>query len=549
MKQQSLENELQDISFVMLNSDGFFLALHTQSVLDMQLEENLTRWWSQGYIDISNKFDFIERGAPATGRVSTDSQPSPEDFARGLLMGSPKTEKNIYTFRNDGTDLLFISIQTPGGEKDSFHSAAFMMNIYDIQELSPSDNNETKIKRLFIRDERYQRMLNLNLPWSTTMFTGNTPTVMRKSLDESRSCPTGEAIKQLLILALGPQTIFAPTWDNGSTTTFYTSPANSNVIDDLDYLLRDHVSGEDIGSGRGLLYFDRTFNSWRLVTLDLIFSHAARYDDNVKQYLPGELQSEVFRLSSFPDPPGIGNTKTGSLRIPVGGDKLYHNYNLQQRSQIRSLEFYEINSADNLNNVTTTPVHMHNNKTKKFHIKQSENSIESIYSKVTNIISYMPIDDATDPSISIDINTMRKLNYNIKHVYDTGTDENKSYLNSGINSAVYNSVLLSNAVEFTVMGHPSRMPGRFISIDSETSNINDSASAYHDKVYGQYLTTSVVHRYNGDKYTNKIISVKPYNYKPVHVSEDNTPETVNTYRNFDTDTTTTGNLSDFFSNP
>ena len=541
MNIQSPGEDAYDIKIVMINSDGYYLSLSPSAVLDMQIEENLNRWWMRGYIDIKNEHDFIERAAAAGGRITDLGQLDEKEFNKG------KTD-STYVFRNDGTDMIYIQFQLPEAKGDHFHMLRGFFNVYDVQELDLTGRGKNKVKRLMIHDERYQRMKYSNIPWSTTSLTEHSDADMRQGR-ASRTVKTGTAIKHLLKLALGEDTPFPSAWDTGSTTTMYSSPANFNCVDDLQYLLRNHVSSTNLGSGQGVLYFDRPNNMWRLVNLELLFHQAARYDSEHSKWLAGPLQTEEFDLLSHPDT--MTGSKDGqSPYVPIGGDRVYQNYNLGTRSMINSLEYHEITSGDNLSNVVTTPVHMYNKSKKRFQIKQSENSIESIYDKMTRIVEHTPRPSiATDGALSVDINAIRKLNMNIKHKYTTVTDVDKKYLNAGINDSIYKSIMLSNAVEFVVPGHPSRGVGRFISIRPENELPGNFSSAYHDKVFGQYLVTSVVHRYAKSLYSNTIVGVKPYNYKPVHNDENAESETIEQFKQFDVDETPTGmSLGDFFSN-
>ncbi len=542
---QTPDNDMISIKVVMINTDGYYMPLNESAIYDLQLEDSLVRWWSQGYIDIKNEHDFIEKASFSGGQLTDLLGLDKKTFNKG------KTDVP-YVFRNDGTDIMFIEITTPSAQGDSYHTFTGTYNVYDVQEIDPSGNFKNKLKRLLLRDDRYQRMLNTNTPWSTTSLTNQTTTQMKHGADSLREVKTGTAIKKCMRLGMGSDTNFAPSWDSGSFATLYTSPANYTCTDDLHYLLNSHVCSEDIGQGKPVLYYDRPYGYWRLTTLELLFYYAANLqpvqegEDSTHEWLAGPLQTEAFKVLSYPDSPGV--TKSGPSRVTSAGDGVYQNYNLGERSQIKSLEYHEINSSDNLNNILTTPVHLYNTRDKRFHIKQAENNIERVYEKITGIVGHSPVDLETSASISVDINALRKLNTNIRHEYSTSTGDDVGYLNSGINKSIYKSVLLSNAITFSVPGHPSRGIGRFITIESETSDLDNFGSPYHDKVYGQYLVTSVVHRYNSGMYSNHMIGVKPYNYRPVHNDSDNNKETYDSFETFTPDVTSENiTIGDFFS--
>lgn len=511
MSQQQFEkNRLHDINVHLLNSEGYFVPLVKDYIMDLQIEDNFLRWWVTGYIDIKNEFDFLEKGLQASGKIDDVSQVSSEQ-----LVTNPNTN-STYVFRNDGEDYLAISIEIPQTNDDVHHSMMYVLNVYDVQDLN-TDNQTEKIKRLFFRDEKYHRMKHMNLSWSTSDL-HDISKDHRHLPDSSRSIPTGRAIKYLLTKSLGDHQRFAQGWDLGSTRIFYTSSVNDKCSDDLDYLISKHVSSASSGHGMSVLMFDRSYKLWRLVSLHDIFLYAANWDQETKMYFAGDLQSERFHLMA--EPTGdVSEEKTtpSTFRVPRGGDGVYTNVNFEDSSIIKTINFREMSSSDNLELLLTTPVHLHDNSSKRFYINQQEHSLKSVYKKITSLLTQLVQQNRDDPSTSIDIRKQRADNRNMKHVYDTGdSNSSKSLYNESLNKNVFKSVLLSNNVEFVVPGEPLRQSGRFISIDPHSDSTDTEESAYHNKMYGQYLVVSCTHRIQNGVYTNKIVGIKPYNFSPVH---------------------------------
>jgi hypothetical protein len=217
-------------------------------------------------------------------------------------------------------------------------------------------------------------------------------------------------------------------------------------------------------------------------------------------------------------------------RTPTGGDGVYVNIHAEEANTIQSIKFSEMSSIDNLSCLITTPIHLHDNHAKKFHIKQSSNTIAEVYRLISDLTSTM-VHDPEFNTISMNISTTRKTNTNIKHVYNTtNSSESANILNQGVNSSVFSGVMLSNTVEFTTPGQPWRQSGRFISIEPSSDSSDNLKSVYHNKVYGQYLVLSIIHRWN-DEYTNKTIGVKPNTHQPINfTSADNSsPEIYSTF--------------------
>ena len=303
-------------------------------------------------------------------------------------------------------------------------------------------------------------------------------------------------------------------------------------------MMEDYVAPEADGGGLGLLKFDRSYKMWRLFSLKQLFAGAASLTEpapaegdkpSTPRWTAGPLQQDKFLLVNTP----TGENESGTdltERTPHGGDGVYTNIHADESCTIQSIKFTEMSGTDNLEFLLTRPVHLHDNRSKKFHIKQEENSLTSIYSQVTKLTSTL-VHDPEHETASMNISLDRQFNKNITHSYTTSnTHDDPDNKNIGVNASVFDSVMLSNTAEFTVPGEPWRQSGKFISIDPDSDTMDNKNSAYHNKVYGQYLVLSVVHRFTPNNYINKYIAVKPYNHRPVHHDPtEQKPETYKTY--------------------
>lgn len=532
MKKQQDKNRTHDITVQLLNHEGYYISFDADVIMDLQIEDNLLRWWVTGYIDIKNEFDFLEKNVTADGQVDDLSTLGQETMTANPATGS------VYNFRNDGSDLLFIQFANSMTTDDAQHTMSYLMNVYKMEDIE-SDSQSDKVKRLYFYDEKYHQLLHTNMDWSTADKPNNDLNNARIGPDDDREMPTGEAIRYLLELVLGEDTRFSAHWDDGDVKTFYTSPTNGRAIDDLNHLIAEYVSSENNGGGRGIIKFDRNYKMWRLFSLKSLFFGAAVKKEqppaeegkkSPPMWSAGPLQQDKFLLVNKPTGEKETKPTATSERTPSGGDGVYVNIHADESNTIQSIKFTEMSGTDNLEYLLTRPVHLHDNKAKKFYINQSENSLTETYREISELITTV-VHDTDHQATSMDISTPRQENANMTHSYVTSnTHTDPGNKNPGVNANVFDSVMLSNTAEFTVPGEPWRQAGKFISIEADSDTMDNKKSAYNNKVYGQYLVLSVVHRLMPNNYVNKYIAVKPYNHRPVHHdTTTNEPETYDTY--------------------
>ena len=239
------------------------------------IEENLMDWPVKGYIILNNDFETFEKKS----KFNNDKPP--------------------FIFRTDGRNKISINILPiintdskinlfDGTFRDSTEEfkrkwqMSFDCVIYDIEDID-TKNNQTKKRKLYFWDERYQILSEKNIEWSTakegmeysltTLGSGYINDVNSQlPADTLRMIRANVAIRSLLYTAgknpdesdikVGFQEdgdIKYPTkrlsdcglphdnWVMGDDQNrlFYTSPANSTVIEDINYMLPYAGTRED----------------------------------------------------------------------------------------------------------------------------------------------------------------------------------------------------------------------------------------------------------------------------------------------------------------
>ena len=425
MNKQQDKNRVHDITIQLLNKEGYFISFDLDVITDLQIEDNLLRWWVTGYMDVMNEFDFMEKNITADGQVVDMN-----DIGNEPLVTNPNTG-SLYTFRNDGSDMLYIQFSNPKAVDDAQHTMSYLLNVYKIEDLE-SDSQSDKGKRLYFHDANYHQLLHTNLEWSTADEPKNESNNPRIGPDTDREMKSGYSIHYLLRLVLGEHTRISAQWDLGANNIFYTSPTNFRAIDDLNRLMSEFVSVDENGGGRGILKFDRNYKMWRLFSLKTLFSGAAIKKENpppeegkkaTTTWTAGPLQQDKFLLVNTPTGEGETKTTPHGERTPGGGDGVYVNIHADESNTIQSIKFTEMSGTDNLEYLLTRPVHLHDNRGKKFYINQAQNTLTESYKQISELTSHM-VHDTEYLTASMNISSHRQYNKNISHSYTSENTHN-----------------------------------------------------------------------------------------------------------------------------
>ncbi len=491
------------------------IVIKKDSIEEMVIEDTAINWYSRGYIDLKNPRGSLENSIAEIEQNTRDT----------------------YVFRNDAKDFLFMymipnvfetedelnQLQNAEDFQDDFYMLKHTFSIYSVKDITPTEDENNKIKRLYFTDWRHMTLSKLNSTFTTSMYlTGDTA----HWIDDDRKIPSGDAIRNIIQDHIPGEQQFSPTWEPGMSMIDYTSPANTTVLHDLEQLVNMHVSNPQTGGQSCVLYLDRFTEQWSLVPLSTMFSRATTGRSTNGQdlpYIPGIWQTEHLIIGRDPDLDETLNlVENRKYRVPQTIGSSLFNYNFGIDSCIQNYRFVEMHGDKNQNILNTRPVHQYNITKKRFTINQTLNNAAYLSRHLSRDVFVGPPvakkHQDTSP-VSANVDEHRYLNMTIEHLY-TASDEYHSMLSTGRNASVKQFLFQSNAIEFTLPGQTTRRSNRFISVSHNVSAPNDNK--YNDKIEGQYMIAGVVHRLKDNMYTNKVIGLKPYNYDTVSQSDEDT---------------------------
>ena len=165
--------------------------------------------------------------------------------------------------------------------------------------------------------------------------------------------------------------------------------------------------------------------------------------------------------------------------------------------------------------LNTTPVHQYDSRVGTFSINMKDTNIAETVNYMRNtVVNNMVVDSTVkEVPISINFDGDRLNNESLEHIFDTGISK-YSVLASSRNKSIKNLLMQSNAIEFTVPGETTRQAAKFISVE-HNDTVGSEENTFNDKMDGQYFVINVIHRIKNGEYTNRIIGVKPYNYRQI----------------------------------
>ena len=484
------------------NEDGKHMTIRKGAIEELVIEDNILDFHHHGYLIFQNPHDMIER---ATVKHVRDEEIPLETFR---FRGDARDYLDFAMHPNLDSDLANSSVF-----KSDFYSLDFNFVIYKIEDL-PADNASEKKKKIYFHDRRYQRLLERDIYWhSGQAAIRQKETVHSKPLsqmsDYDRSIRTGSGIKDIIETVL-PGSRFSPDWDNGARRVFYTTPANSKAIDDLQSIFNKHVSSDDTNNQPSILKFERYSKTWSLNPISYYFNRA--YNKSTQD--PGAYQNERFVISAQTDAAGSTGspTKSPTTSRPSPVNNVY----LPGLGEITGYVYTEMPGADNQKFIVSTPIHTYHTKEREFMFYHQKTSIESMYNFFKETVTDKCMGDTTGPFTEFFINNTKKSNKNVNLVHSTH-DDTLGVLIDSRNSVLRTALYSGGSIMFESKGSTNRRTGRFISIDrNDPYNNND----FDSKLLGQYFVTKITHRLTPDGYFNSIIGVKPYYYSAVDFNND-----------------------------
>ena len=279
------------------NPDGDELILNPEAMLQLVIEDDLHFWPIRGFFIYENPFEIIER------KMSPD-----KDIENSQLDASTRTNlKNLkpYVFRNDGKDYLDITIR-PEVEGDTdlpikkldpkLWELKFNCVIYDKEDIEVQDITK-KLKKFYFWDRDYQKMIDKHIQWSTATSDlnetkrSNPDTYLpSQATDDERKMYTGDAIKSILIDSEFQVNTDLEKFDRGSSKIFYTTFHDYNIWDNIEYILKQHISTKSTGtepineSDICIFSKDRYNQTFDLTPINKIFKKAGNNVDIPLEY-------------------------------------------------------------------------------------------------------------------------------------------------------------------------------------------------------------------------------------------------------------------------
>ena len=526
----SIRNKIDNVNFkyfvYLVNADGNYVGLTTDSVKLLQISDNILEYSSNATLIFKNDNDAIERSNLTKNLTKKENY-----FAR-----QPKNVEDLiseFFFRNDCRDYVIVYIEpeytdlaTNETNEDliPFITLRHVFSVIDNEDIISQDDETTKFKKLSLVDVTLELFREKNIDFSTANLVPDLENITHVD-DSDRAVPTGDALKSLIKMGVSEGSqgetshtdtdLFSSLWDNGTTGIFYTSPGEYNVLDDIDYILERHTSANE-PFDRCLLRKNRFFGTWSLISLKDYFSKAISQTDASSS--GGQFHIETIYLGAPGD--NINDTKNSLFSrtptIPV------HNETIGEYSMVDDFKFYNMNGIDNQRDLITTAVHSYELNQKQFQIDLANNNITKSISTYydayvsgpsSNTYPLFLANNKTQINSNIFINDLRTNNINFKNVFSINDKEPDQRLGMGRNAILTNAIFKNNALELDLQGLTFRAAGKFFSFN-RTKNVPQGK--FDDKVFGTYFLVDVQHIFSGGTYRNRVIGVKTYLYADPH---------------------------------
>jgi hypothetical protein len=494
------------------------------------IEETLLNWITKGWIVLNTDFEILERGAPSVSNYNKNQDP---------LIDRPVPAP--YVFRTDGRNKISFRIYPLHQENKNVGAEDYLKEhwemcydfvIYDIEDLETGSSHQ-KLRKYYFYDERYQILSERNIEYSTYYSVCKklqkdniNPNTLPPQywVDSKRAANPNEAIQDILTIAASDPPIYSATptpviyvgfseegsiddpkkygellnkideqnWDIGKSDNLvlYTSPANSTAYDDINYML-NFCSSKD--NGPVFLRVGRTTEDkkWKLTPLSQYFSEASL----------NQIERLYIEDNIVDGKPPINR----SFSEAKGN---YVNFSSGIESRIQSYRFSPMVASDDAR-ITNSPVFNYDFSTGSFNIYFKDNTAIDVKTKLEdyakkglfNFSNYNP--NSTNAHALLNINKTKKQGISVKNnfVPQKFFPKNLSQI-----QMLKDSVLLNEAITFTVYGLTIRTPGKFLYIDRVSSK--GELNPFDDRFLGQWMIIKVNHIFTQKTYMTEIVAVK-----------------------------------------
>lgn len=513
-------NDEYYIRGVFINPNGDQVPLNKQSLKEIIIKDSIYEPFLDlkiVLIDSDNAFQRTKQGS-----------------GQNLIKG--------FNYRGDGKDIFYLEINpikdatmksSINGELNLEYNNVFSLrNIFAcVDEKSIILNGESckeitcidyDKKQLLERKTQYNSTYALEddtLPFSEAAYVAGgvakpeTSPIFYKDNSE-RAVPTGKSIRKILTSTLqksedelfykstvkevvGQSGGFSTNerklitnFEDGASKIFYTSDADSNAYDDIEYLYKYHVSD---GNKQAFSYLKKDYygGKYTFLSVDNIFKKAVRGGKAGPFMLEKLLVTGATSVSE--------NTQTSSPVTP------FQTASFNNKSVIADAKFF--NPSFNLikDKISTKIVHSYDHENKQFNIFKKDSNMTKAKGKFKEIFTN-PINSEYSPSIISSPGLDGNENY--ENVYSLYGNDEVTARSLGVNKLLRNLMATNLACELTLFGQMFRKAGRFISV--ERGN-NYKSNEFDDKFIGIYYILNVSHSFIGNnEYVNKIYAIKTY---------------------------------------
>lgn len=538
-KRNTVSIDNRDFYFGVVMSNGKQKTVFNKSgIQELVIEDDLFTWYTKGYMRVSNDEDNFERTS------------GPEKFLQALGF-----DPN-YKIRGDGRDILSINItphletlnmfmlRVSGINVQPDEDIYKLSNDYAVYDIKTEYEGNKQYKTFYFWDLRYQLLLERNIHYSTALVKTQEDKQFGKEVrqvnNEDREIESGKAIQEFIKQSLEDQNpeFDDELWDTGGGKVFYSSPAQYKGINDLDYLIDNHVSNDNGDNDYSILKYDIYIKKWTLISLSKYFQNALdgekagdyQYDKFQINAHAGNIPWFLSLLSAKNKSPNLSisdiNSRAKSMKVPPALKKLGQTYrkNMPPGESLEleptSWKFEDLVGIDNQTLLTTYAVHSYNISDHEFNIDVFDNEIQTVSEKFQE--QYVEKNFLGDPKplLNFLMTPGKKQQKVLNNLYTLDTDQ-KLRAVKGRNQLYKNLIFLNQACSLMVKGDTHRRSGRFFSLDRKDTYFDNE---YDQKILGQYFIVNTKHIFDGETYKNEILGVKPYRFAKPELEQEKIAE-------------------------
>ena len=529
LNQASLNFRFDNVQYkfyvYLYNGNGQVLGLTNEAIELLSITDNILELAPTGTCVIRNDNDAIERS-----NYNLQNDQDENYFSRQPKRGND-TYIDEFFFRNDCRDYLLVYIEPELksliNDEDidklkPLSTLVYSFSIIENEDTVAQGDDDIKFKKLTLIDTDLEILREKNLFFSTAKITKNSQNIQNLD-DQSRSVFTGDVLKNLIIQGLdvggsaekteqNGNVIDYNLFDLGTTPIFYSSPGESNVLDDIDYVLKRHTSSAS-PHDPCLLRKDRYNQKYTLISYKDYFQNAIYQNDQGAS--GGKLHNETIYLGAESLSDENLNTKKRTPNMP------FNNLSFGEFSMVNNFDFYNMSGLDTQSKLVTTAVHSYQTNDKQFQIDLSNNNINSTMDLYYNFFvkgnkTHPLFVSGKEIFTNTFLNQFRKNNLNFLNKFSINDNEPDQRLGVGRNEVLKNMIFLNNAIELNLKGLTFRSSGKFFSFDRK-AGVNESK--YDNKVFGTYFAVQVDHIFSKGNYTNNMVGVKTYLFDNPYAKE------------------------------